>query len=179
MSICAGSLLTIFRYNSFCACASQVELDVLTGEFTVLSSNIVFDCGFSLNPLIDLGQIHGGFTMGLGLLTSENITYDPANGRCTSATTWEYKPPQSLDIPVKFDVEMLPSHGNPVGVLSSKATGEPPLACASSPFLALHAAIAAARLDAGLQGWFTLPAPATVDTILQLCGTTPDQLTLS
>jgi xanthine dehydrogenase/oxidase len=175
----SNSKLIFFRYNSFCACASQVELDVLTGEFTVLSSNIVFDCGYSLNPLIDLGQIHGGFTMGLGLLTSENITYDLENGRCTSASTWEYKPPQSLDIPVKFDVEMLPSHGNPVGVLSSKATGEPPLACASAPFLALHAAITAARSDAGLLGWFSLPAPATVDTILQLCGTTPDQLTIS
>jgi hypothetical protein len=34
----------------------QVELDVLTGEKMVLSADILFDCGHSLNPAVDIGQ---------------------------------------------------------------------------------------------------------------------------
>ena len=36
---------------------SQVELDVLTGEKMVLAADILFDCGHSLNPAVDIGQV--------------------------------------------------------------------------------------------------------------------------
>lgn len=35
----------------------QVELNLLTGETTILQSDIIYDCGQSLNPAIDLGQV--------------------------------------------------------------------------------------------------------------------------
>jgi xanthine dehydrogenase molybdopterin-binding subunit B len=35
----------------------QVEVDVLTGATTILRSDLVYDCGQSLNPAVDLGQV--------------------------------------------------------------------------------------------------------------------------
>jgi hypothetical protein len=36
----------------------QVEIDVLTGATTILRSDLVYDCGQSLNPAVDLGQVN-------------------------------------------------------------------------------------------------------------------------
>lgn len=36
----------------------QVEVDLLTGETTVLRADIIYDCGQSLNPAVDLGQVN-------------------------------------------------------------------------------------------------------------------------
>ncbi len=44
-------------YSSFGAAVSDVEIDVLTGEKLVLQSDIHFDCGRSLNPAVDMGQV--------------------------------------------------------------------------------------------------------------------------
>jgi len=37
--------------------SSQVEIDVLTGATTILRSDLMYDCGQSLNPAVDLGQV--------------------------------------------------------------------------------------------------------------------------
>ena len=44
-------------YSSFGAAVSEVEIDALTGEKLVLRSDIHFDCGRSLNPAVDMGQV--------------------------------------------------------------------------------------------------------------------------
>ena len=44
-------------YCTFGAACSEVELDVLTGEQRVLRSDILFDCGRSINPALDMGQV--------------------------------------------------------------------------------------------------------------------------
>lgn len=36
---------------------SQVEIDILTGETRCLQTDIIYDCGHSLNPAVDLGQV--------------------------------------------------------------------------------------------------------------------------
>ena len=36
---------------------SQVEVNLLTGETTILQTDIIYDCGQSLNPAVDLGQV--------------------------------------------------------------------------------------------------------------------------
>ncbi len=44
-------------YCTFGAACTEVELDVLTGEQRVLRSDILFDCGCSINPALDMGQV--------------------------------------------------------------------------------------------------------------------------
>ncbi|RLM86703.1 putative aldehyde oxidase-like protein [Panicum miliaceum] len=47
-------------YNSYLnygAGISEVEIDLITGAITILRSDLVYDCGMSLNPAVDLGQV--------------------------------------------------------------------------------------------------------------------------
>ena len=75
-----------------------------------------------------------------------------------------------MDVPIDFRVAYLGRARHNALVLSSKASGEPPLVLATSAFMALREAIASARADAGLgQGFFPLDSPATVSHILDAC----------
>lgn len=49
-----GNMYTYFTYG---ASASEVEVDTLTGDFTILRSELLMDVGDSLNPAIDIGQV--------------------------------------------------------------------------------------------------------------------------
>ena len=66
--------------------------------------DLIEDVGNALSPLIDLGQVEGGFVFGLGLWTSEETKYDPDTGELLTHDTWEYKPPCSADIPEDFRI---------------------------------------------------------------------------
>lgn len=50
---------------------SEVELDTLTGDSTVLRTDLMMDIGRSINPALDYGQIEGAFVQGQGLFTME------------------------------------------------------------------------------------------------------------
>ena len=65
-----------FAYFTFGAACSEVEIDVLTGDFRILRADIVMDVGNSLNPAIDIGQIEGAFTQGFGLTMVEEIVWE-------------------------------------------------------------------------------------------------------
>lgn len=101
-----------FTYSSYGVCVSEAEVDVLTGEVEVTRVDILFDCGTSLNPLIDSGQCYGAFVMGLGHYLTEDIRY-AADGTLITDGTWEYKPPSALDIPIVFNLDMLKDAPNP------------------------------------------------------------------
>ena len=47
----------MYNYFAYGASASEVEVDTLTGDFTILRSDLVMDVGDSLNPAIDIGQV--------------------------------------------------------------------------------------------------------------------------
>ena len=161
-----------FSYFVYCAAVSEVELDVLTGEHEVRHTTINYDCGLSLNPSVDIGQIEGAFIMGLGYFTSEEVAFSPG-GILETAGTWEYKPPASLDIPLELNVSLIPNAPNPVGVLRSKAVGEPPYALSNSVFFGLREAIKAARAEVGrATEHVQLAAPATAARLQQACGIT-------
>ena len=119
--------------------------------------------------MIDLGQVEGGFVMGLGYMLLERSVYDPETGKCLTNGTWEYKLPSSKDIPMDLRVKFVENKPNPNGVLGSKATAEPPLALANSILNAVRHAVGSARRDAGEHGHFRLDIPATVESVQQAC----------
>mmetsp|Transcript_32603 Transcript_32603/g.47844 ORF Transcript_32603/g.47844 Transcript_32603/m.47844 type:complete len:282 (+) Transcript_32603:1-846(+) len=153
-----------FQYYAYCAAAVQVELDVLTGQIQLLSAHISYDCGKQLNAAVDVGQIEGGFVMGLGYFLTESVIHDLADGKLVSNNTWKYKPLAGSDMPRVFNVRLLKDSFNeaPGCVLRSKSTGEPPLVCASAAHFAVREAIIAARRDIGATEDFQLDIPATV-----------------
>ncbi|PRP80730.1 hypothetical protein PROFUN_11470 [Planoprotostelium fungivorum] len=163
-----GDSLGPWSYNSYAVAATEVQLDVLTGNFHVLRTDILYDCGFSLNPTIDIGQVEGAYVQGLGYHTTEKVLYND-RGQLVSNGTWEYKIPSHRDIPIDLRVSLMKDAPNPAGILSSKASGEPPLALGCGVIFALRNAIQAARLDIGVNDFFTLQSPASVDQVQTLC----------
>ena len=55
-----------FYYFAYGAAVSEVVIDLLTGENRLVRADILHDAGKSINPVIDLGQIEGGFLQGAG-----------------------------------------------------------------------------------------------------------------
>ncbi len=151
------------HYYTFGAAMAVVVIDTLTGESRVLKTDILQDCGASLNPAIDIGQIEGGFVQGQGWLTSEELVWD-ADGHLLTHGPSTYKIPGSRDVAPDFNVHILPDMPNPVPTIyRSKAVGEPPLLLAISVWLAIRDAVA--RL-AGYRHLPRLDAPATPEAIL-------------
>ena len=64
-----------FHYHAYGVCACEVEVDILSGDFTTLRVDILHDVGDSLNPAVDIGQVEGGFVQGLGLFTLEEMVW--------------------------------------------------------------------------------------------------------
>ena len=134
-------------YHSLGAACSEVEVDVLSGEMVVSRTDLLFDAGHSLNPLIDIGQAEGAFLMGQGFFTQEETIYQ-RDGTLTSDSTWEYKPPLNTQIPTDFRVELLKDAPFPMGIKQSKAVGEPPLVLAASIYTAVQARLKCRVLNA-------------------------------
>ncbi|XP_060068194.1 uncharacterized protein LOC132548355 isoform X2 [Ylistrum balloti] len=168
-----------FNYCSYGVTCTEVELDVLTGQYQIPRVDLLFDCGESMNPEIDIGQVEGAFVMGLGYWLTEELKNDPQTGALLTNNTWEYKPPLGKDIPIDFRVHLLKNAPNPLGILRSKACGEPPLCMSCSALFALKHAAEAAREEIGQNTFFALSAPATVEKINTVCLLRPDQMVLT
>ncbi|VAI22982.1 unnamed protein product [Triticum turgidum subsp. durum] len=159
------------RYVNYGAAVSEVEIDVLTGGTTILRSDLVYDCGQSLNPAVDLGQVEGAFVQGVGFFTNEDYATN-ADGLVVNDGTWTYKIPTVDTIPKQFNVELINSARDQKRVLSSKASGEPPLLLGASVHCAMREAIRAARKEfkANSPLTFQMDVPATMADVKELCG---------
>lgn len=131
-----------FLYYAYGAAVSEVEVDGFTGQFRLLRTDILHDAGDSISPIVDRGQIEGGFLQGIGWLTIEELLWD-AKGRVSTGGASTYKLPSWSEVPEVFNVEMLARATQPGVVMGSKAVGEPPLMLAFSVREALRDAIAA------------------------------------
>ena len=165
-----------FYYFAYGAAVSEVLIDTLTGEYKLLRADLLHDCGKSLNPAIDLGQVEGAFVQGMGWLTMEELHWNPDGGLATHAPS-TYKIPVASDVPADFRVRLLESGRNKENVVHrSKAVGEPPLMLGISVFHAIKDAIAAVgegQLSPGLN------APATPEEVLRAVDDLRHRLSLS
>ena len=152
-----------FFYFAYGASVSEVAIDTLTGENRILRTDILHDVGQSLNPVIDLGQIEGGFVQGAGWLTMEELVWDE-KGRLRTHAPSTYKIPACSDRPIDLRVKLWEKGRNLEDTIyRSKAVGEPPLMLGISVLLALSDAIASVGDDRIYPG---LNAPATPERIL-------------
>lgn len=152
-----------FYYFAYGAAAAEVAVDTLTGEYKVERVDILHDCGTSLNPAIDKGQIEGGFIQGMGWLTTEELVWD-AKGVLKTHAPSTYKIPVASDRPRIFNVALLENAPNREATIHrSKAVGEPPLMLAISVLHALSDAVASVG---GHRVCPRLDAPATPERVL-------------
>jgi xanthine dehydrogenase large subunit len=149
-----------FHYFAYGAAVSEVEIDGFTGIHRILRADLLEDVGDPVSPLIDLGQIEGGFVQGAGWLTIEELLWD-AQGRLATNGASTYKLPSWSELPPVFNVSFLQRAAEPGVVFGSKAVGEPPLMLAISVREAIRDAIAAF----GDGGVVPLDSPATPERI--------------
>jgi len=112
------------------AYACEVEVDPETGQVTVENFTAVDDFGNVINPMIVIGQVHGGIGQGIGQALLENCSYDE-NGQLLSASYMDYAMPRASDLPF-YTVDhscATPCTHNPLGVKGcgeAGAIGSPP-----------------------------------------------------
>ena len=155
-----------FKYFAYGAAATEVEVDGFTGGYTTRRVDIVHDVGDSLSPLIDIGQIEGGYVQGAGWLTLEDLRWDesdgPSRGRLATQSASTYKLPSFSEMPADFRVALLERAHEDGVVYGGKAVGEPPLMLAFAMREALREA-AAAFGPAGTS--VDLASPATPEAV--------------
>ncbi|KAL5036700.1 hypothetical protein BDV3_005886 [Batrachochytrium dendrobatidis] len=160
----------MFNYFTYGAAVTEVEIDTLTGDHVVLRSDINMDIGCPINPAIDIGQIEGAFTQGLGWCTIEEPLVSATTGFHITRGPGMYKIPGFKDIPADFRVTVMDGVRNERAIHSSKAVGEPPLFLGASVFFALREAIQAARIENGASAeHYRLDSPATSERIRIAC----------
>ena len=133
-----------FKYYTFGVACSEVEVNTLTGDHKNLRTDILMDLGSPINFNIDVGQVYGAFTQGLGLFTIEQHLMTPS-GHVFTTGPGVYKIPAVGDIPLEFNVDLYDSSYEPKSakelVLTSKAVGEPPLFLAASVYFAIQSVV--------------------------------------
>ena len=149
-----------FHYFAYGAAVSEVEVSGFTGQYRLLRSDLLHDVGESLSPLVDRGQIEGGFIQGIGWLTTEELVWSEEGALLTSGAS-TYKLPTLGECPAILNVSLLQRAAEPGVVYGSKAVGEPPLMLAISVREALRAAVAAF----GAGGLVELRSPATPEAV--------------
>jgi CO/xanthine dehydrogenase Mo-binding subunit len=112
--------------RTFGAQMVEVEVDVETGEVTVVRVVASHDCGRIVNPTMVDSQVVGGVTQAIGFALTEERVVDARSGVVLNANLEEYKVPTVADVPEirHARVDLADPEANPTG---AKGIGEPPL----------------------------------------------------
>ncbi|AMY07017.1 Xanthine dehydrogenase molybdenum-binding subunit [Luteitalea pratensis] len=154
-----------FYYFTYGAAVSEVEVDRFTGAHRLRRVDILQDVGDAISPIVDRGQIEGGFIQGAGWLTVEDLLWD-GEGRLATGSASTYKLPSWSEVPERFEVAFLPRATQPGVVSGSKAVGEPPLMLAISVREALRDAVAAfGDRNGAARPVVTFDSPATPERV--------------
>jgi len=159
-----------FHYHVYGTALVEASVDVLLGTAHVDRVTAMHDAGALLDELTDRGQGEGGIVQGLGWVTSEEILHSP-DGRLLTDTLSTFKIPDIQSSP-ELDVHFL-GEENPLGLMGSKAVGEPPLIYGLGGFFAIQDAMAGWRPEAA--GEFRAPlTPERVFGLLHGLGAAPE-----
>ncbi len=103
--------------------AADVEVDVETGQVTVLRYAACHDVGRAINPMRVQGQIQGGAMQGLGYALTEDMAIE--DGYVQAVLFANYLIPNAQDFPDVL-VDIVES-GEGKGPLGARGIGEPPI----------------------------------------------------
>ncbi|MEQ8305843.1 MAG: xanthine dehydrogenase family protein molybdopterin-binding subunit [Hoeflea sp.] len=99
----------------------EVEIDPDTGIVEIVKYTIVDDFGVTVNPVLLLGQVHGGVVQGIGQCLQEGVVHSE-DGQLLTASFMDYTMPRASDVPFfDFETRNVPSTTNALGI---KGAGE-------------------------------------------------------
>ncbi len=142
---------------SFVAGFAEVEVDVETGQYSVLDYTAVADSGTIVHPRAFGGQVLGRSVLGMSHALALKTVYDKHYGLSLTQRFYQSRPPTILDVPrnMKWEAVNIPDPETPVG---ARGIGEPPVAAGACAILN---AISDALGDEVYRR-----APVTLDSIL-------------
>ncbi len=114
-----------------------LEVNMLTGEITILQSVCACDVGRAINPTMVEGQLDGGVAQGISWALMEEAQYK--EGVMENTSFHKYLIPTAIDLPEMTNI--IVEHANELGPFGAKGVGEPPI-------VPVAAAIRNAILDA-------------------------------
>jgi carbon-monoxide dehydrogenase large subunit len=116
-------------YANACHVA-EVEVDIETGQVTILRYSVIQDSGTLINPAMVDGQVKGGVAHGVGNALFEWMGYDDS-GQPLTTTFAEYLVPTATEVPVVDAIyKETPSPLNPLGAKGVGEAGTIPTAAA-------------------------------------------------
>lgn len=120
--------------------AAEVEVDLETGQITVLRLAAAHDVGKALNPLHCVQQIEGSVIMGSSMALGEEYRY-AEDGRVLTDTLLDYKIATSKDMPRHIEPILVESE-HPFAPYGAKGVGEPAAGCTPPAIVnAVHDAV--------------------------------------
>ncbi len=100
----------------------ELTIDPADGTVRLENYSIVADVGRIVNPIIVLGQIHGGVAQGIGQALLERVVYDRESGQTLTGSLMDYCLPKADDLPnFRVVFNEIVEQDNPVG---AKGAGE-------------------------------------------------------
>ena len=107
----------------FAAQFAEIEVDIQTGQVSVIKLVMAVDCGVAINPVTASGQVEGGMIQALGYAHCEEFAFDE-NGKMINASFGPYKIYRADEMP---DVEVfLVQTMEDSGPFGAKAVAEIP-----------------------------------------------------
>ncbi len=108
----------------------EVEIDPDTGALKVDRYTCVDDCGTIINPMLVVGQVHGGVAQGLGQALLEHTAYERETAQFLAGSFMDYGLPRADDLPnIDVSFNPVPDPENDLGVKGigeGGACGAPP-----------------------------------------------------
>jgi xanthine dehydrogenase YagR molybdenum-binding subunit len=112
--------------NPFGAQFCEVEVNMNTGEVTVLRFLGVHESGRVMNRMGFDSQVYGGITMGIGFAMTEERVFDGTQtGKMVNKNWHDYKIPTALDVPADMVSHALDLPDREANLAGAKGLGEP------------------------------------------------------